>query len=48
MEIKLGLRDPENVSLFPEWRCPFIKVTDTNGCFSGTKVCVLNGGVLEE
>ena len=22
MEVKLGLWDPENVSLFPEWRCP--------------------------
>ena len=40
MEVKLGLRDPENVSLFPEWRCPFNtgnRYKDYMGVFPGPK-----------
>ena len=51
MEVKLGLRDPENVSLFPEWRCPFNtgnRYKDYMGVFPGPKFVPLNGGVPEE
>ena len=51
MEVKLGPRDPENVCLFPEWRCPFIQVTDTKIIwvfFRDQSLCPLNGGVPEE
>ena len=57
MEVKLGLWDPENVSLFPEWRCPFNRgnrYKDYMGVFPGPKFvspewsCPMNRGVPEK
>ena len=43
MEVKTKLRDPDKVSLAPEYRCPFNRgdgYKDYVNIFSGTKVCV--------
>ena len=57
MDVKLGLWDPENVSLFSEWSCPLNRgnrYKDYMGFFPGPKFvsaewkCPINRGVPEK